>query len=420
MALECLRRLMKKCPESQKASPKKGIHFKESFPITLVLGVKNTVEIETALVSECGNCGEDLSAIEASSKERRTLIDIFFEKRTTHIDAETKNCPSCHVSTKGSFPKKFAGPLQYGRGVKVFVLNLLIAQMVSINRIQKMVQAIIGKAISEATIMRYVLRVYCALEKWEKEKVRELLDSRVINTDETSMKVNKKNHWIHVYSSGDITLKFIHPKRGNDAIKDIGIIPKYNGVIVHDCWTSYLSYQNCDHGLCGSHLLRELAFIIESNSYKWASNMKKLLQQTADTIVKRKRKKLTPKEYASLQRNYRNILTRGEKEIPKIPTKKKSRGKVAKSTAHNLLERLKKYETSVLLFAKDAFVPFTNNRAERDIRMNKVKQKISGSFRSELYAKAYCRISSYLKTMHNQGINPMMALYEILTIAESK
>ncbi len=139
--------------------------------------------------------------------------------------------------------------------------------------------------------------------------------------------------------------------------------------------------------------------------------MKKLLQETCRTVAKREEKCLTEKEYANLQKRYRNILTRGDKELPEIPPKPKGqRGKMAKSDAHNLWERLKKYETAVLLFAKDSYVPFTNNRAERDLRMAKVKQKISGCFRRQRYAHAYCRISSYLQTMANKGVNPLVAI----------
>ena len=139
--------------------------------------------------------------------------------------------------------------------------------------------------------------------------------------------------------------------------------------------------------------------------------MKRLLKETCGTVAKREEKCLTEAEYANLQKRYRNILTRGDKELPEIPEKEKGkRGRMAKSDAHNLWERLKEHETAVLLFAKDPHVPFTNNRAERDLRMAKVKQKVSGCFRSEQYARAYCRISSYLQTMAAQGVNPLVAI----------
>jgi hypothetical protein len=268
-----------------------------------------------------------------------------------------------------------------------------------------------GVVISETSLLKFVLRLYQALEEWEYQATEQLLKTHVINVDETSLRVDKKNHWIHVYSSGDITLKFLHRKRGKEAIESVGIIPQYKGVIIHDCWSSYFSYKHCSHGLCCSHLLRELTFITESNGYKWASNMKRLLQETCKKVSKNSDKKLSEKELANLQKRYRNILTRGEKELPPIPPRPSGkRGKLAKSDAHNLWERLKLHEASVLLFAKDSHVPFTNNRAEQDLRMAKVKQKVSGCFRSEVYAHAYCRISSYLQTMASKGINPLIAI----------
>ena len=144
--------------------------------------------------------------------------------------------------------------------------------------------------------------------------------------------------------------------------------------------------------------------------------MKRLLQETCYLVAKRKSKKLTAREYKNLQKRYRNILTRGEKELPPIPPRHNGKpGRVAKSDAHNLWERLKKYETAVLLFAKLPHVPFTNNRAERDLRMSKVKQKVSGCFRIRKYAEAYCRISSYLQTMANRGYNPLVAIQMALS-----
>ena len=165
-----------------------------------------------------------------------------------------------------------------------------------------------------------------------------------------------------------------------------------------------------------SDLLRELTFIVEAEGYAWAKNMKRLLQQTCARVARRKRKKLNTREYAKLQKHYRNILTRAGNELPPIPPRQNGkRGRIAKSDAHNLWERLKDYENAVLLFAHNAHVSFTNNRAERDLRMSKVKQKVSGCFRKREYAEAYCRISSYLQTMANRGYNPLVAIQMALS-----
>jgi len=371
-----------------------------------------TVEtVEIAKVVQCDVCGEDLSKVPCQQYERRTKIDILFEKIIEHIDAEVKHCDSCDTTVKGTFPSDMPGPLQYGNGLKAYIINLLVCQMISLNRVQKMVTTIIGEVISQASFLKFILRLYEALAAWEIHASEALLKSPAMNVDETSLRVDKKNQWIHVYSAGHITLKFLHKGRGMDAIDEINIIPRYSGAIIHDCWASYLSYGNCEHGLCGSHLLRELTFIIESNGYAWAKNMKNLLKETCKAVSKRKAKKLSSNAYANLQKRYRNILTRGENEMPVVlPKPNGKRGKIAKSDAHNLWERLNENESAVLLFARDPSVSFTNNRAERDLRMSKVKQKVSGCFRKELYAKAFCRISSYLQTMANKGVNPLIAI----------
>lgn len=371
-----------------------------------------TVETTTIIpVENCDICSEPLTNTPCRRVERRTRIDIVFEKTVEHFDAEVKDCPKCNAEIKGQFPSDLKGTLQYGYGIKAFIVGLLVSQMIPLKRTQNMLNTLIGKIISEATMLSYVLRLYYALDRWEISVKEALLKHKCIHADETSMRVDKKNYWIHSYSSGDITLKCLHKKRGTEAMEAINIIPRYGGTVVHDCWSSYLTYEQCTHGLCGSHILRELTFVVDSNEYRWAKNMKRLLKDACTQVSKGKSKKLTSKQYATLQRRYRNILTRGAAELP--PVMKKStgkRGRIAKSDAHNLLERLVRHEEAVLLFARDDCVPFTNNRAERDLRMAKVKQKVSGCFRAEKYAHAYCRISSYLQTMANKGVNPLIAI----------
>jgi hypothetical protein len=399
-------------PKDDDTATRPGAKGKGKTHNDALCGNTRTVEtVQVAEVNQCGTCGEDLSDTPCQGHERRTRIDIIFEKVVSHVDAEIKQCPGCQSQTKGRFPADMSGPLQYGSGIKAYALNLLIAQMISLKRVQQSIRTLIGMAVSEATILKYVMRLHHALEVWEHSAMEQILKMPAMHVDETSLRVDRRNHWIHVCASGDITLKFLHPKRGREAIDAIGVIPRYGGVVIHDCWASYLAYDHCDHGLCGSHLLRELTFIVDANGYAWATNMKRLLQETCVIVAKRKRKKLTRREYNNLQKRYRNILTRGEKELPPIPPRQNGkRGRIAKSDAHNLWERLKQHETSVLLFAKLPHVAFTNNRAERDLRMSKVKQKVSGCFRTSQYAQAYCRISSYLQSMTNQGYNPLVAI----------
>jgi transposase len=374
----------------------------------------NTRTIETVTtiaLAHCAHCDEDLTQTPCQGHERRTSIDIVFEKVVDHVDAEIKDCPRCGARTKAAFPSHLAGPLQYGLGLRAYVLNLLVAQMVSLKRVQQLLNSLIDRVVSEATLLGYVMQLHRALERWEQEAIAALLKQPAVHVDETSLRVDRTNHWIHVYASGEITLKVLHRKRGLEAIEAINIIPRYGGVIIHDCWASYLSYAHCGHGLCGSHLLRELTFVIEAHGYRWAASMKRLLLETRKQVANSPHKCLSEDGYLKLTKRYRVILARGAKALPPIPARQDGkRGRVAKSDAHNLWERFERYETAVLLFAKRPEVAFTNNRAERDLRMSKVKQKVSGCFRTRQYAEAYCRISSYLQTMAYRGYNPLVAI----------
>ena len=376
-----------------------------------------TIETLTTLpVEHCAHCGTDLSDAPCQGHERRTRIDIVFEKVIEHVEAEIKDCPHCGERTKAAFPSHMPGPLQYGLGIRAFVLNLLVAQMVSLKRVQQLLNSLIGQVLSQATLLGYVLQLHRALERWEQEAIEALLKQPTIHVDETSLRVDRAKQWIHVYAGGAITLKFLHPKRGLEAIEAINLIPRYGAVIIHDCWASYLSYDHCGHGLCGSHLTRELTFVIEANNYRWAARMKRLLLETRKQVANSTHKCLSADEYLKLTKRYRVILARGAKELPPIPPRQDGkRGRVAKSDAHNLWERLARHEAAVLLFAKRPEVAFTNNRAERDLRMSKVKQKVSGCFRTRQYAEAYCRISSYLQTMAYRGYNPLVAIQMALS-----
>jgi transposase len=382
----------------------------------------DTLKVQFEQLSDEGKMGpESRTLFQALLMLFELLMAVFMEKNTAK-DSKNSSKPSSQTPKDDTAVTR---PGANGKGRSQndvrsdntrTIETIQVAQMISLKRVQHMVRTLIGQAISEATLLKYMMQLHRALADWEHAAIEQILTLPALHVDETSLRVDKRNHWIHVYSSGDVTLKFLHPKRGCEAIEAIGIIPRYGGVAIHDCWASYLAYDHCDHGLCGSHLLRELTFIVDTNGYAWAVNMKRLLQETCHRVSKRKRKKLTQGEYKNLQKRYRNLLTRGEKELPPIPPRQNGkRGRVAKSDAHNLWERLKKHETAVLLFAKHSYVAFTNNRAERDLRMSKVKQKVSGCFRTREYAEAYCRISSYLQTMANKGYNPLVAIQMALS-----
>ena len=198
-------------PKDETAITGAGAHGKgKAYQQTRSANTRTVENVQVSKVSCCEACGEDLREVPCQGHERRTQIDIVFEKVVTHVDAEIKACPHCQAQARGPFPQGFCGPLQYGAGIKAYGLNLLIAQMISLKRVQHSLQTLIGQLLSEATILKYVLLLHQALERWEKTAIAELLKLPAIHLDETSLRVEKKNHWIHVCSGGEITLKFVH------------------------------------------------------------------------------------------------------------------------------------------------------------------------------------------------------------------
>ncbi len=371
-----------------------------------------TTEKIDLTVDECDSCGLDLSLTNCLCTETRKEIDINYEIVTTEVTAESKQCPGCGEITKASFPAGMDGALQYGIGIKSAVINYLFVQMMSLERVQEHFKGLIGRFISQATMLKYIMQFHLSLKEWEERQLEVLLSKSVIHVDETSIRVNKVNFWIHVYTSEDISLQFVHEKRGAEAVDDINIIPRYGGIIVHDCWATYFSYENVLHALCGAHILRELKYIEECTFNSWSMMMKELLKEAAEVISSRPENAvLTSQEYNDLKNRYKEILDEAIGELPDFPEREEGqKGKLKHTEAQNLWLRLKKYENSILMFARVEDVPFTNNRAERDFRCSKTKQKVSGGFRTLKFAQAYTRITSYVKSMRYRGFSSFQAI----------
>ena len=346
-----------------KGSRGKGPKARETEP-----GNLRTVTVtESSPVAECRRCGHGLGGVACAGHEVRVEVDIVFETVERRVEAEIKDCPRCRARNRGAFPATMPGPLQYGPGIVACAVHLLCAQMVPLRRTAAMIQAMTGRRLSEATLLGFVSRLHEALEAWEEAAIRMLLEMPVLNVDETSLRVDRKNHWIHVCSGGPVTVKRLHRKRGCEAIDDIGIIPRYGGVIVHDCWKACLTYAKCKHQLCGAHLLRELQAVTDSNGWPWAERMRKLLLIARRQVMRRPDRRLSMRHYRRIARCYGEILEQGRKEMPEIPKRRKGRrGPVAKSDAHNLLERLDAQRRNVLRFTRRADTPFSNNRAYAD------------------------------------------------------
>jgi hypothetical protein len=373
--------------------------------------LKTTKTSETVTPTTCLKCDESLHAEDIVNSEERKKMDIFYEVVEHTVISEHIECANCGHVNKGIFPKGMDGKIQYGNSIKAMIIDFLCVQMMSLQRTSEHLQGIMGRLISQAIMLKYLYQFSESLENWEKSQIEKIIEEAAIHCDETSVRVNKLTFWAHSYSSNDITLKFVHEKRGIEAMEEINIIPRYVGTLIHDCWASYLSYNNVDHSLCGGHLLRELKFIEDSNKFLWATDMKNILKKYAKIIARRKKTKvLTTSEYDKLVIEYRKMLKKAIQEMPPFPLQEEGKRKIKHSDAENLWLRLNKYESSVLMFARIKEVDFTNNRAERDLRMSKVKQKVSGGFRTIEMAKAFFRISSYLKSMRYRGYSSLEAI----------
>ena len=353
----------------------------------------------------------DREDLKPAGYEARQIIDIVMDVNVTEYRAEAieDTDGNRYVAT---FPEQLSKAVQYGSNIRALSTYMSQYQLIPYGRVQELISDQFGLKISEGSIANFNKEAYEKLGGFEEKICQTLTSAEVLNTDETGIKIGDKNHWIHVICTPKTTFFFPHAKRGKDAIADMGIIENFKGVLCHDGWKPYFSY-DCEHSLCNAHHLRELEWVVEFKSQKWAKLMKKLLCE-----IKNKTEAsggaLKPKIYEGYIKKYRKILKDAKKECPiLLPAEGSGKKTVSQTKERNLRDRLEKYEAWVLLFAKKKNVPFTNNQAERDIRMAKVHQKISGCFRSMAGARYFCRIRSYLLTNLKRGESPYKKLLEL-------
>ena len=310
-------------------------------------------------------------------------------------------------------PEGLSRPIQYGNSVKSMAVYMSMFQLVPYARVEDYFFHQAGIPVSVGSLCNFNEEAFNNLEAFENIAKERLRKASLLNADETGINVGGRKKWLHTASNLLWTLLVPHDKRGQDATKDIDIFPHFKGTAVHDHWTPYFVYKNCLHALCNAHHLRELQAVIETHpTYTWASGIKGLLLDINEAVGKHKGV-LPKKEAENYRLLYRAWLAKGNTECPMPdlpPEGKKKKGKIAKSKDRNLLERLINFENETLRFMTNPEVPFTNNQGERDLRMTKVQQKISGCFRSMEGAKIFCRIRSYLLTSQKHGVSPTEAL----------
>jgi len=309
------------------------------------------------------------------------------------------------------FPDEVANAVQYGRNTKVNAVYMSQYQLLPYERIRDYFVSQMGFPLSAGSIYNFNQAAYQRLKEFEQWLIQELINSPLNHADETGINIGGKRQWLHDVSNKDLTYLYPHAKRGTDAMEAGGVIPHFQGILVHDHWKPYYRY-SCTHALCNAHHLRELERAIEQDTQQWAKSMQALLLEIHTAVNQTAAGKLSEDETQKYLLRYRKIIDEGELACPPpvSPPGKKSRGRLKRSKARNLLERLKDFESDVLRFMVNEIVPFSNNQGERDLRMTKVQQKISGCFRSTQGAETFCRIRSYLSTCMKHDISPNEAL----------
>ena len=379
--------------------------------------VENPDHTEVHHVEACESCGRSLADQPANGVERRQVHDLPpLRLIVTEHQAEIKKC-SCGHLNKAAFPEGVTAPVQYGSGVKAAAVYLKNYQFLPFERTCELLSDLFGCGISEGTLANILASCAECLEAPVLSIKEHIEQASVIHFDESGSRVLSKLWWLHVASTPLGAYYDIHRKRGSEAIDDIGILPDFTGRAIHDFWRPYFGYA-CLHGLCNAHHLRELIFVYEQHQQDWADHMIDCLMEIKDAVDRARETTdhLDEKQIQDFEACYQKILAEGyaQNPLPPLPPNaKKKRGRRKKSKPRNLLERLDEHRTEALAFMYDFNVPFDNNLAERDIRMMKVQQKISGTFRTEDGAKAFCRIRSYISTARKNAVGAMDALIRL-------
>ena len=368
----------------------------------------------------CRYCGKVHYQEPLSVYARRQVFDIPLPRiEVTEHQVLTWTCCGCHGENRGEFPADVTSATQYGPRLQTMSVLLNNAYNIPRNKVQQIFKDLYGVTLNEGTLQRQQESAYQALAVDEAHIKACLSQSPVVHFDETGFYVGTERHWEHVASNERYTYLFVHKQRGAAAHEThLSILPNFKNWAVHDCWASYFLYNLCQHGTCGSHLLRELTALIEQGS-KWAKECHEFLLDLYHRSQKGQ-SRIPQQQHRKTLREYQNLLKQADQEEPlpippKVVAGKKPRGKPKKTKGRNLFDRLNKYQDAVLAFAFHTIVPFTNNQAERDIRPTKTKMKVSGCFRTIDGAKIYARVQSFVSTVRKLQFNPFNELYTVLT-----
>jgi transposase len=365
----------------------------------------------------CEHCqallAEDIVAGDIAKRQVYDLPPLRFV--TIEHQVETVLCPCCGEATRGEFPDDVTNPVQYGSQVKRLAVYLHNEQFLPYERERQMLADLFELPISPGSLQNFVETAAANVKPATDAIKGAVIQAEVGHADETGFYVNGRRCWLHTVSTGELTYYEPHAKRGKEATEAIGILPQFTGTLVHDAWATYFKYQLLLHALCNAHHLRDLTAIVENDRQQWATLMIAFLLAAKQLVAEAWRAGETglPVDYLErIHQLYDAIVCLGleENPLPEIHPLPGKRGRRKKTKARNLVERFDKHREAVLRFIHDFKVPFDNNLAERDIRMMKVQQKISGCFRSWEGAQQFCRLRSYISTIRKQGLNVWEAL----------
>lgn len=374
--------------------------------------------IERHPIIACSHCQTDLAVVEPQGYEKRQVFDVPpVRLEVTEHQAEIKHCPGCGQDVKGEFPADVTQPTQYGPRIKAQASYLNNYHFIPLARTVELLTDFYGQAPSEAVIIaanqQMVAQTQASLESIQEQ----IIAADVAQFDESGLRVEGKLHWLHVASTDNLTHYHVDRKRGQIGMHAGGILPKFRGNAVHDHWKPYLNFRHCQHSFCNAHHLRELQFISEQYQQPWAKEMAQLLQniQAEVAATPAPLMSLPPDRLAYYEVEYDRLIAKGlAANPPPTVSPPKKRGRPKQSAPKNLLDRLLSHKSGVLAFMYDFRIPFDNNLAERDVRMVKVKQKVSGAFRTQDGANTFCAIRSYISTARKQKHKIIEALYDAL------
>lgn len=372
--------------------------------------------IRHALPERCDACQATLSNEEAQVHRRGQVFDIP-AVRFEVVEYQTLRlrCP-CGRLHESEFAPQVCEVAQYGPNVRGLAVHLTQGQLLPFARAGELIKDLYGLDISPATLVQWVREAAQALAPTVQAIVQCVQSAAVVHVDESGLRVASRLQWLHTAVTPTHTWYGVHPKRGMQAITDHGVLPNYAGTLVHDCWAPYWSLE-CAHSLCGAHLLRELIYQKETTAQAWPQGLIELLL-AADQACKAARQAdaaLQPAQVEDFASQYRALVHEGQAQNLPAAKAPGQRGRARQSGAFNLLRRLLEREQEVLRFLPDLSVPFTNNLAERAIRMPKVKQRISGCFRTVPGAQNFCTIRSYLDTARKQGFGMLHAMRAVFS-----